>query len=715
MSRKDVDMSIEAAVDFLLQENARRNEEVYAKFNPITGEGSTFRKDRVKLDIPDFPIQQLVPPSMMKNPLIRKVVKAGSMEAYFEKYLKKECSKEGLELEYSDSEKQKIIEQIVRIRCKHDFAFAAAMYYYIKPKGEGGDDILFHLNRPQRRLVERYERKRLEGKPIRLILLKARQWGGSTCTQLYMNWLQMFHRKGLNSLIVAHLSSTSDEIQDMFKRVIDSFPVSMLHELGEAYNDKEPKFVGVGNTGKIHRVPQRNYKIKIGTAESPNSARGGDYNLVHCSEVGLWKTTDNKTPRQIVRSATSGILYKPYTMIVYESTANGVGNFFHKEYVAAKTGRSQFEAMFVAWWEIEQYSERVEDLRSFARELWINRENTNVNSEREVSGRYLWYLWTLGATLEGINWYIIERAKYEEDGDMAAEYPSDDIEAFVNSGSKVFDKYKVEDLRATCKAPKYIGEVFGKGDEGPEALEDLKFMEDHQGKFWVWALPEIDPDEEIKDRYLVTVDIGGRGKKSDWSVICVIDRLYQMEGGKPVVVAQWYGHIDMDVLAWKSAQIAKFYDNALLVIESNTLETHDKDRSVEGDQSGYILNLIKEVYDNLYARKQSDEEIRNQAPKKYGFHTNVATKPKLISNLVKVIRQGQYVERDGRALDEYLVYEQKQNGAYGAVQGEHDDLLMARAIAFLICFREMDIPEVIPRKKENTHKKSRPMTEANIS
>ena len=209
-------------------------------------------------------------------------------------------------------------------------------------------------------------------------------------------------------------------------------------------------------------------------------------------------------------------------------------------------------------------------------------------------------------------------------------------------------------------------------------------------------MPEID-SEEVTERYLTVVDIGGRSNKADWSVIAVFDRLLMEEGGKPDVVAQWYGHIDIDLLAWKAAQIAAFYDNALLVIESNTLETHDKTRMVDGDQSQYILNQIKDVYPNLYARRQSEEEIREGAPRKYGFHTNVATKPMIISTLVKVIREHLYTERDQRCLDEYLTYERKPNGAYGAIQGKHDDLLMTRAIGLHICFNEMGIPTRRPR------------------
>ena len=170
-----------------------------------------------------------------------------------------------------------------------------------------------------------------------------------------------------------------------------------------------------------------------------------------------------------------------------------------------------------------------------------------------------------------------------------------------------------------------------------------------------------------------------------------------MDGDRPSVVAQWYGHIDMDLLSWKAAQIAAWYDNALLVIESNTLETHDRDRFVDGDQSSFILNQIKDYYPNLYARKQSEEDIREKRPKKYGWHTNVLTKPMIISTLVKVIREFLYVERDERCLDEYLVYERKQNGAFGAIIGKHDDLLMTRAIGLHICFNEMPLPKIVDR------------------
>lgn len=694
-------------VDIILKENDRRNWEIYKIFDPVTGQGSIGKRKEVYIE--DFPIaKQWLPVEMLEVPLVRQLMECGSIESFLT---------DNLEVEYSEEDRLKVIEQFVRIRCEYDFAFWAAVYVYIKNKG-GGDDVLFILTRPQRRFVEKLETLRKAGKPIRLVLLKARQWGGSTTSQIYMAWLQLVHQVGLNSLIIAHQSVGSDEIKDMFDRLMTSYPVSMLYQLGENYNLNEPKMVGVGKSGLVHRVPQRNCKIKIGTAERPDSCRGGDYNLVHLSEVGIWKDTKEKRPEDIVRSACSGILLKPYTMIIYESTANGTGNFFQREYSAAKRGTSQFQAMFVSWFDVEHYSlpfNSETEKANFALILFKNKDNINVNSTREESGRYLWWLWEKGATLEAINWYIQERAKYDDHGTMAAEYPSDDEEAFVHSGARVFDKYKVEKFRTSCKPPKYIGEVYADGDEGKDALKNLRFSTDTQGLLWIWDLPEPDDDDEIiTNRYLTVVDVGGRSVKADWSVIVVFDRLFMTEGGKPQVVAQWYGHCDPDQLAWRAAQIAAFYNNSYLVIESNTLETHDKERQTDGDLSHYILNQIKDVYTNLYARKQSEQDIREGLPRKYGFHTNVATKPMIISTLIKIIREQLYVERDERCVDEYIDYEKKPNGAFGAIVGKHDDLLMTRAIGLHICYYEMDMPQIIKRKNRVMTKRKKVASAATI-
>lgn len=677
----------------ILEENARRRAAISHPYDPVAGDPAD--GERFCLDVKGLAEKPLwLPVAMEREPLCRRLREAGALDEYIKTWRHQSPNpgmREMVKREFRD------------LRMLHDFPYWAATCAYIKRKG-GGDDHLFVLNRPQRHLVAAFEEQRCAGKPIRLILLKARQWGGSTCTQLYMCWLQLIHREGLNSLIIAHQSVATDEIKDMFDRMITSYPEELLYPEGRKKGDKVVE--RVGRSGAAFRIVSRNCKVKVASAERPDSCRGGDYNLVHCSEVGIWKATKGKAPEQILRSACSGVLYEPLTMIVYESTANGTGNFFHREYEAAKRGESQYKALFIPWYLIDQYSLPLENEEEFAEKLLRFKDAEVSTTDRAQPGRYLWLLWEHGATLEAINWYVMERSKYGDHGLMAAEYPSDDVEAFVHSGARVFDKYKVEALRRGCRPPLYIGEVVAQADSGPGALRNLHFVDDACGCLAVWALPDESPI--FSNRYLTVVDIGGRSLKADWSVVCVFDRKFMASGGRPVVVAQWRGHTDMDLLAWNALRIAAFYHKSLLVIESNTLETRDADRMVDGDQTPFILNQLRNVYPNLYARQQDQEDILRGMPRKYGFHTNVRTKPMVISMLVKVIREGLYAERDERCLDECLCYEQRPNGSYGAIPGRHDDLLMTRAIGLYICYQEMPLPAKIRSSAHCAQRKSIP-------
>ena len=61
-------------------------------------------------------------------------------------------------------------------------------------------------------------------------------------------------------------------------------------------------------------------------------------------------------------------------------------------------------------------------------------------------------------------------------------------------------------------------------------------------------------------------------------------------------------------------------------------------------------------------------------------------------------------------LTEFLAYEQRQNGSYGALPGHHDDMLMTRAIGLHICFREMPLPRRVLRG--SGYRRNRPASAA---
>ena len=109
----------------------------------------------------------------------------GSIKNFASKYLKVKATNIVID---------EVWKHYIKIRIKYDFEFWAVMFVRIKNK-MGDGDIPFKLNRPQRRLLAEMEEMRIKGKPIRIILLKARQWGGSTLVQIYMAWIQLVHRR----------------------------------------------------------------------------------------------------------------------------------------------------------------------------------------------------------------------------------------------------------------------------------------------------------------------------------------------------------------------------------------------------------------------------------------------------------------------------------------------------------------------------------------
>jgi len=425
-----------------------------------------------------------------------------------------------------------------------------------------------------------------------------------------------------------------------------------------------------------HIIKEVNCRVTIGSAEAPDGARGEHTSMAHCSEVGLWKKTEGKTPEDIVQSVCSGILDVPFSMIVYESTAKGVGNYFHDEWVRAIDKKSNFDPVFIAWNDIDMYAIPVNNYKQFIDSL----------SDYE---KLLWE--DTGATLEQINWYRYKLKDQKDEWRMKSEFPSFADEAFQSTGSCVFDVRHISRLRKSCIEPMFIGEISAKSSMGLESMIDIRLEEKTEGRLKVWQKP--DTDTKMVRRYAVSVDIGGRSKKADFSVITVLDRYYMSEDfGVPEIVAQWRGHTDHDLLAWLGVTIATYYGNALLIYESNTYEAE----GTEGEHGEYILEEVSGSYDNLYTRT-SEQKIRLGLPSKWGFQTNRQTKTKLIDNYVRCLREDGYIERDKEACHELQKYEVKQNGTYGAITGGHDDIVMSRAIGLYACydFQNFPMPAII--------------------
>ena len=653
-----------------IEANRLRNEQLKRFYSPETGEGSD-TGDRRPIRIGDAPLPlQYIPAAMFDEPLVQQLAQAGSLAGYLRQQ-GVDTPGEGRSLPpdgESDDEDDispllSLWREWIRVRIRYDFEFWAYSFVRIKNK-LGADDIPFRLNRPQRRILGMLESMRTTNRPIRLILLKARQWGGSTLIQIYMAWIQLVHRRNWNSVICAHIKEAAANIKGMYSKLLANYPDWLLDE-------GKPKFRPFERMANTSVIVGRDCRVTIGSAESQESVRGIDVAMAHLSEVAFWRNSRMKSPEQLVRSVCGSIMLLPYSMVVMESTANGTGSYFHQECERAKRHESDKLFAFVPWFEIEMYAIPVNDYDSLIATL--------TDYER--------MLWDRGATLEAIAWYRQKRKEYSRHTDMMAEYPSDDIEAFCYSGERVFDPTLVERLRHGCCAPRFEGDIHGKELTGREALEGIELEAKPGGPLQVWEYPAEHHD--IRDRYLAVVDIGGRSDTADYSVIAIFDRYWMLEGGPAEVVAQWRGHIDHDLLAWKAAQLAAYYQNALLVIESNTLETEHDD----SEHSAYLLDTLSRYYDNLYARPAPPDSIGQRPSSRWGFHMNRATKVLVIDAQRSALREGAYIEHDARACYEHNVFERKPNGSYGAMEGHHDDILITRCIGNYICSR--DLPSFI--------------------
>ena len=531
-----------------------------------------------------------------------------------------------------------------KARIQEDFEFWCARCVTIKDK-QNSKNVPLVLNRPQRRLLGVMEEQRVAGRPVRVILLKARQWGGSTLVQMYLAWMQLVRHTGWNSLICGHLHMTSKCIKRMYNLLLSHYPREMLDDPGDKL-----LFSKLEGQPNVQQLEARDCLVLTGSSRSEDAVRGYDISMAHLSEVAFWKESAMHSPDDVVRSVCGSVALKPETVVVLESTANGVGDFFHDEWLRAELGRSDKVPVFVPWYEIDGYTRVVDDPVA----LWKSMDE------------YERALWDDGRTLEQINWYHAKRKEYRTHELMMAEYPGSASEAFSTSGNNPFKREHLDELEKGCsKPPILVGDIQGAAASGLLAKENVHLVAESNGLLKVWEMPQMGLPVNV--RYLVVVDVGGRSESSDYSVIAV---WRDGDGSRPKeIVAQWRGHIDHDQLAIKSMQLALFYHKALLVIECNTLINE----AARAGESEYILQTLYRLYGNLYKREG----------KQLGFHTNVKTKREAITELIRVVRDGEYIERDMDAVNEMRDY-QERNGTYAARQGKHDDILMTRAIGLLV-------------------------------
>lgn len=495
----------------------------------------------------------------------------------------------------------------------------------LKIKTKSGTVVPFRLNDAQRKLYAVAKRQQDAGKPVRLIILKARQLGFSTLTEGLI-----FHacatRKNVNALIVAHREDATANLFRMSKLFYDELPAPVKPML-RASNAQELVFENPSKLRSEREArPGLRSRIRCATAGGRGIGRSDTLQCVHLSEYAFWPDgADGKA------STLAGILQAvpslPGTMVVIESTANGFEDF-KERWDAAVAGENDFEPVFFAWFENPDYAMPVVPGTE-----WTPEERDLKAAYRLTDEQLQWRRWCIANNCGG----SLDMFRQE--------YPASPGEAFLHSGTGVFDNEQIVLRLERLPSPAGRGE-----------FADGEWTESETGAITLYELPE----EGVP--YVLGGDTAGEG--SDYFTAIVINNVsgriaakLRQKYSEPEYVRQIYA-------------LGRLYNDALVAIETN-FSTYP------------VMKLQEMEYPNQYSREREDTYTR-QMKRSYGFRTDRQSRPRAIANLVEVFSSHPEWFTDRELLEEMLTFCYNEDHRPEALAGKHDDLVMGAAITYAV-------------------------------
>lgn len=529
---------------------------------------------------------------------------------------------------------------------------------FLKIRTKAGSIEPFKPNKPQTRLLNTIMEQRKKNKPVRIIILKARQMGFSTMTEAVC-----FHdtvtNKYRKSLIIAHEDQASQNLFNMFKTYYFNLPEALM-PMRKKNNSQELVFENPTlDDIERRRNPGLLSSIKVATAGNKGAGRSDTIHFLHASEVAFWQDA-----KVTVTGLFQTVPSLPTTTIILESTANGVGGYFYETWKGAVNGDNDFIPLFFAWFEEPNYKiefDNEEEKEEFIKEVnHVYKDITGVEIHTE---EYELMQMFPEITYEQLKWrrWCIKNNCYGDVEKFHQEYPAYPDEAFIASGRPRFDTSALKKYRMATKEP--IAQGFFHDDGLSVRIEPNK-----SGYISIWKEPE--PNKF----YTIGADVAEGTIDGDYSNAYVLDDNCD-------VVARWRGRIDPDIYGEELVKLAKYYNEAYLGVESNN----------------HGLTTIKAIqrkeYHNLYYTKTHDK-ITDQITQKVGWRTDLRTKPLMIDKMAEFIRKRQIGIPDLELINECLTYVIDDKGSTNAQVGCHDDTVMSVAIALMLyCEGLHDISE----------------------
>ncbi|MCD6422272.1 hypothetical protein J7L13_02920 [bacterium] len=372
----------------------------------------------------------------------------------------------------------------------------------------------------------------------------------------------------------------------------------------------------------------------IGTAGSRAFGRGDDIHMLHLSEAAYYQHWD------VVTGAVEAVpAENKDTWIVFESTANGM-NTFHDHYMEATRGETVYRAHFYGWQENPEYAIELEKPEEF--------EQTLDQEEQHLRLAY-------NLTLAQLNWRrqkirsITPLEGYSREETFRQEYPITPEEAFLFSGNPFFPVEALKEYYENVKEPIAVGNLSG--------VAPVVFDETPDGYLKIWEVPAAG------GQYAIFADVA---KSGDYCCAYVGDKKTWE------IVAGWHGRINPGEFGIELDRLGRFYNNALIAVEVNGLGQSTIDK---------LNNDLH--YPHLYKRKVINKATR-QETEYVGWNTTAKTRPLMLGTFQELVRTRQIGLPDKNLIEEMRTFVRNEEGRPEALEGKHDDRVIAAAGLFQI-------------------------------
>lgn len=484
---------------------------------------------------------------------------------------------------------------------------------------------------------------------MRIIILKARQMGFSTLTEGIM-FKRTATRFNVESRIVAHTDEATTNLYNMYRLFYEKLPGPIKPKL-RASNAKELIF-DVPNHGSGTGLKSR---VKCNTAGTAGLGRSDMITNLHISEFAFWQGDKEEAYASLMQAVPA----KPNTMVIIESTANGYEKY-KEMWDKAVAGESDYEPVFFAWYEMDEYRMEYDGFPLIAEEKELKRAYGLENEQ------IAWRRWKIKNDFNG----NVDKFRQE--------FPANPDEAFLMSGTPVFDVKKIAERIAQLDDRKCRkGRFLYKWNDAEAKDRIVEYKLGSGGDVRIYKEPEAGVP------YVIGADTKGEGR--DFYAATVIDNT----NGERVATLHMQVN-ESRPFTYQLYCLGKYYNDALIGVEMNFNTAPIE----ELQRLRYPRQYIRVTYDSVNKREQ----------KKYGWRTDGNTRPLIIDKEAAAVNDHSELFHDVPTLREMMTFQYDGKGRPDAMDGYHDDLLFSDMIANEIRGqqrRTMELPEAANEDEVN--------------